>query len=81
MTAIIAFLLNNRIARYIGGVLGAIALLGLAVVGIRRDAVQDDRKQAAAEKAKAEAKGDAAVVESRRDGLTWQERLKRNGGQ
>lgn len=77
---IIRLLLQSRIARYIGGVLGATLILAGALVGIRRNAVEGERQRVEIEKMKAEAKGDAAVVESRRSGLPWQERLKRNGG-
>jgi hypothetical protein len=71
---------GNRLVRLIGGALAAV--LGILTFGAlkKREGRQAAKSEAAAAKAKAEAKGDAAVVESRRGGLTWQERLKRNRG-
>ncbi len=56
MTFLWRLILGNRIVRFMGGLLAAIGVLGLAVLGIRRDAVKDDRQKREVEQSREDAK-------------------------
>lgn len=76
MSALWSLIINNRIARYIGGAL--LAILGVLTFGVVKK--REGRAEADADRLKAEtkarSKGDKAVTDSKATGKTWQDRLK-----
>ncbi len=59
---VIALILQSRIARYIGGVLGAVLILAGALIGIRRNAVKGERQRVELKQAKADLKAERERV-------------------